>query len=138
MFESIQPLSISTFEEIMKYCSDTVTCNPLLIYGTVDLKTFFDERNAKYMCVDSDLNTETLRTLDVRESPGAFRLMLATTMHGMRGVDYRSKAIRMDLLVTTSFENEREAMQGLCRVGRFGDDCKRFKLESVPLIDKRR
>ena len=29
---------------------------------------------------------------------------------GMRGVDYRSKGIRVDLLITKSFENEREAL----------------------------
>ena len=31
-------------------------------------------------------------------------------MMGMRGVDYRSRGIRIDLLITKSFENQREAL----------------------------
>ena len=81
-----------------------------MVFGTADLKKFFDEKNVNYTSVDSNVDTDKLRKLDVRESPGSFKLMFATTMHGMRGVDYRSKAIRIDLLVTASFENEREAM----------------------------
>jgi hypothetical protein len=58
---------------------------------------------------------------------------VATDKFAMRGFDYRGNMVT--LILAKSFENEREAMQALNRVGRFGDDCKRILLESVPLLD---
>ena len=43
----------------------------------------------------------------------------------------------MTLVVAKSFENKREAIQGFCRVGRFGDNCTRISFKDVPLIDKK-
>jgi hypothetical protein len=54
----------------------------------------------------------------------------------MRGFDYRAESIGITLVVAKSFINEREAIQGLNRVGRFGDQCKRILLEQVDLVDR--
>jgi hypothetical protein len=54
----------------------------------------------------------------------------------MRGFDYRAESVGITLVVAKSFVNEREAIQGLNRVGRFGDQCKRIMFESVDLISK--
>ena len=59
-------------------------------------------------------------------------------MFGMRGVDYRATQFGLNLLIAAPFENSREAMQGLCRVGRFGDRCERYILKGVELIDEER
>jgi hypothetical protein len=50
-------------------------------------------------------------------------------------LDYRSKNGSIALVIAKSFAFDREAIQGLNRVGRFGDQCKRIMLASVPLID---
>jgi hypothetical protein len=47
-------------------------------------------------------------------------------MFGMRGLDYRSAAVPMHLIIAKSFDTERGALQGLNRVGRFGDRCVRI------------
>jgi hypothetical protein len=54
----------------------------------------------------------------------------------MRGVDYRSPTVGIALMITKSFPIEREAIQGLNRVGRFGDPYNRIILASVSLICK--
>jgi hypothetical protein len=65
-----------------------------------------------------------------------YKLIIATDPFAMRGFDYRGKDIGITLLLAKSFAFEREAIQGLNRVGRFGDQCKRIMLASVPLIDE--
>lgn len=54
----------------------------------------------------------------------------------MRGIDYRSFGNAMFLVVAKQFPSTREALQGLARVGRFGDECRRIKFADVgDLVD---
>lgn len=56
----------------------------------------------------------------------------------MRGIDYRSERVVMYLVIAQSFSCTREALQGVARVGRFGDPCKKVRFSDVPeLVDKR-
>jgi hypothetical protein len=57
-------------------------------------------------------------------------------MFGMRGLDYRSTTVPMHLIIAKSFETERGALQGLNRVGRFGDRCTRVRFTDTSLINK--
>jgi hypothetical protein len=54
----------------------------------------------------------------------------------MRGLDYRAPLRGITLIVAASFENRREASQGLHRVGRFSDLCDRYLVHGVPLVDE--
>ena len=87
---------------------------------------------------DKDLiDDEFLRTLDNRDGPEGLHALLVVVVgsFGMRGLDYRSQK-GITLILAASFANQRQAMQGLNRVGRFGDHCERIALQDVPLIDK--
>ena len=42
------------------------------------------------------------------------------------------------LVVGKSFDNVREAAQGLVRVGRLDDPCRRIAIEGIPLVDPMR
>ena len=53
----------------------------------------------------------------------------------MRGINYRAPSYGITLIVAKSFENAREADQGLKRVGRQDDPCDRILLKNVPLIN---
>ena len=55
----------------------------------------------------------------------------------MRGLDYRSESTTLYLVIAQSFDCTREALQGMARVGRFGDPCKRIKFSDVELVDKK-
>ena len=52
----------------------------------------------------------------------------------MRGFDYRSK-VGIDLIICKSFSTERAMVQGLGRVGRNGDLCRRFSTVPYPPVD---
>jgi len=65
-------------------------------------------------------------------------VVVAETQFGMRGIDYRCQKTEITLVIAQAFENIREAMQGLSRVGRFGDSCKRVRFADVSLIDSRK
>ena len=55
----------------------------------------------------------------------------------MRGIDYRSAGASLTLIIAKPFENQREAVQGFNRVGRFGDTCCRVRFSEVQLVDKK-
>lgn len=66
---------------------------------------------------------------------GSYLLVVTTNAKlGMRGMDYRAPLNGITLIVAASFENYREAVQGLCRVGRYSDPCERICIESIPLV----
>jgi hypothetical protein len=50
-----------------------------------------------------------------------YKLIIATDPFAIRGFDYRVKDIGITLVLAKSFAFDREAIQGLNRVGRFGD-----------------
>lgn len=65
------------------------------------------------------------------------QVLLVTKEELMRGFDYRCvEAKRIALLIDKQFPNARLLRQGLGRVGRYGEACKRFhSAEIVNLID---
>lgn len=82
------------------------------------------------------ISDEFLRTLDDHTNPDGTRTLIVTSSSfGMRGFDYRSSK-GIALVIAASFTNQRQASQGLNRVGRFGDPCKRVIAKGVELIDK--
>jgi hypothetical protein len=83
-----------------------------------------------------NINDEYLRTLDNRAVPdGPHALIVAPDSFGMRGFDYRAKTKGITLIIAAPFSNQRQALQGLNRVGRFGDPCKRYIAKDTLLID---
>jgi hypothetical protein len=52
----------------------------------------------------------------------------------MRGIDYRSRTNVLHLVVAQKFSSTREALQGVARVGRFGDPCKKIKFSDCQNI----
>jgi hypothetical protein len=77
-----------------------------------------------------------LRNLDQRADNGKYNLLIATDHFAMRGLDYRAPILGVTLILAASFANKREALQGLKRVGRFGDPSVVVSIEDIPLIDK--
>jgi hypothetical protein len=54
----------------------------------------------------------------------------------MRGLDYRSERTTLYLMIAQGFDCTREALQGMARVGRFGDQCKRIIFSDVELVNR--
>jgi len=56
----------------------------------------------------------------------------------MRGYDYRAPTKGITLIIGASFNNYRELYQGLSRVGRYNDYCKRYKVDGIPIVDEKK
>jgi len=83
--------------------------------------------------VDESIDPLLLRQLD--QTP--YKLLVSLTQFGMRGIDYRSKSNPLFLVVAQQFSCVREALQGVARVGRFGDPCRRIKFaDCKELVDQ--
>ena len=55
----------------------------------------------------------------------------------MRGVDLRAPVKGVTLVIAKSFRCQRNADQGLMRVGRYGDPARRFCWEGIELVDNK-
>jgi hypothetical protein len=86
--------------------------------------------------MEQSVDPEVLRQLDEKVN-GSHRVVISQDQFAMRGIDYRSTNATMTLVIAKSFENQREAIQGFNRVGRFGDACCRVRFSDTPLVDKK-
>ena len=77
--------------------------------------------------------------LEIRDkTSGFFPLLVADSPDiAMRGLDYRAPTHGLLLLISKSFSHRRQASQALYRVGRHGDSFSRYRVDNVPLIDKK-
>jgi len=89
---------------------------------------------AEYVNVDTDASS--LRNLDERLPVGTFRILLCSSEERMRGVDYRGNEKGLTLVIDCGFSTRRDALQGQCRVGRFGEKSERFITHDTQLIDE--
>lgn len=86
------------------------------------------------MLINEDADPQILRELD--KIP--YKIVFSVDEFGMRGIDYRSRTNVLHLVVAQQFSCTREALQGVARVGRFGDPCKKIKFSDCQnLVDKR-
>ena len=84
--------------------------------------------------VDETTDPMMLRQLD--RAP--YKLLVASDSFAMRGIDYRSKTNPLFLVVAQQFPCTREALQGVARVGRFGDPCRKIKFaDCLQLVNQR-
>ena len=107
----------------------------MLLFCDFALKDFIKHVGLSFIDTDEGIDTKALKSLETRETDSLFKLVLTTCESAMRGVDYRAKGVPIALIVAKSFSNKRELIQGLCRVGRFGDACERYMLKGVQLYD---
>ena len=54
----------------------------------------------------------------------------------MRAIDYRAPNLGIMLIIAKPFDHYRQAQQGLGRVGRNNDPCKRLILNEVKLVNE--
>jgi hypothetical protein len=106
-----------------------------LVYASLDLAEGLRVLSKEFVTVDETTDPLMLRQLD--KAP--YKLLIATDSFAMRGIDYRSKCNTMFLVVARQFPCTREALQGVARVGRFDDPCKRIKFaDCQELVDPKR
>ena len=107
----------ATIEAKVSYIQSLVANGPVLVYGTIELKEALEVAITDLIVVDPQVDYLMLRKLD--QPP--YKVLFADTQFGMRGIDYRCERVSMHLVIAQSFNCTREAIQGVARVGRFGD-----------------
>jgi hypothetical protein len=123
----------SSTEDKAKFIASLVVNGPVLVYGTVELRDALATVSVEPVTIDPSTDYSMLRKLD--QVP--YMVLFADTRFGMRGIDYRSERVPLQQVIEKSFDCTREALQGVARVGRFGDPCKRIIFEGVVLVDKK-
>ena len=69
------------------------------------------------------------------DANGNYPIVIVADEAMMRGVDYRSDAKGLLLVINKTFTTNRDAEQGLARVGRFGDVSYRVLVKGIELVD---
>jgi hypothetical protein len=109
-------------EMIINLVREQLLKSPVLLYCTEELKSKIATELAHYF-MDAEtehIKEDLLRSMDTI-SLNPYQLVIATDPFAMRGFDYRAKTTGLALVLAKSFRYEREAIQGLNRVGRNGD-----------------
>lgn len=135
----IQTLPLSPDADLIQHILEVLTEYAVLLYCSLEFQRLLKDDNIPFILIQDgeDIDDEFLRTLENRSSTDGFHTLIVTcTSFGMRGFDYRSPMKGITLIIAASFEHQRQATQGLNRVGRFSDPCRRMILKDIPLIDK--
>ena len=84
-----------------------------------------------------NLKPAQLATLHLNvDNKGNYPIVIVADEAMMRGVDYRSDGKGLLLVINKTFTTNRDAEQGLARVGRFGDHGCRVLVKGIELVDK--
>ena len=79
--------------------------------------------------LDSKINCKEIKTLRALKKQ---QLFIITDLSLVRGVDYRSAdGLGIDLLIAHSLPTTRELKQLLGRIGRYGEPCSRYHVNSL-------
>ena len=85
----------------------------------------------------ANLQPAKLATLHLHvDNIGNYPIVIVADEAMMRGVDYRSDGKGLLLVINKTFTTNRDAEQGLARVGRFGDVSLRVLVKGIELVDK--
>lgn len=120
--------------DVTDFLQRTLPLQPVLVYCSEAESEALAKGN-KCATDDEILDEEILGNLE-RKTENKYPLLIATKAELMRAIDYRAPNLGIALVLCKPFSNEREAQQGLGRVGRNGDPYQRVLLKDVPLIDE--
>lgn len=132
---SFRGVDVSNTMDLCRELNRYLRKAPVLVYCTeLDVKTIgHDVKPAQEIKTRRDFRV--LTQLDITDHMGRHELILATTEEEMRGVNLRAPMKGVKLVIAKPFSCQRNADQGLMRVGRYGDPCERLICSYVDLVD---
>ena len=123
----------TTLEQKVEVVQSLLKQGSVLAYAPLDFCEKLQASFPDLVVVDETIDPLLLRQLG--QAP--YKLLVSLDQFGMRGLDYRSKSNPLFLVVAQQFSCVREALQGVSRVGRFGDPCRRIKFaDCQELVDQ--
>ncbi len=131
-----EEIQLDSMADALAYIQKQLHNQPVLLYCHKQDLDLISAQNLKFTRLDYFEDYNHLRRLDHRTESGQYEFLISTHADTMRGSDLRAKLTGMTLVITKSFHSERDAQQGLGRVGRFGDAAFRVKIKDVDLFNK--
>lgn len=116
----------------------TITTQPVLVFCDQEKKIEMESALLNPRQIDEEHDFEALRSLHLKQNGSStYQLLLACNPRTMRGSDFRSPAIGIALIIAKKFQSKADLQQGLGRVGRYKDPCKRFAVgkNEIDLVD---
>lgn len=131
-----QPLPNLSNDQFVEHVREISKEQAVLIYTDVTEQTSLLEKLPWSEKVSAETDAASLRELDMMKTDQHYRVLVASDVGTMRGVDLRAPTRGLVLVIRKGFASERDKMQALTRVGRQGDKCERFISRGLSLIDK--
>ena len=103
----------------MSFIKRKVQDRAVLLYCEEDIVMDLKNSNANFMQVDKNTDPLALKQLDVRDQESNHKLLVITGECIMRGTDFRAQSKGICLILAKGFSTQRDADQGLMRVGRY-------------------
>ena len=91
----------------------------VLLYCEDDIAMDLKNSNFNFLQVDKTTDPLALKQLDDRDSESNHKLLVVTDECIMRGTDFRAQSKGICLILAKGFSSQRDADQGLMRVGRY-------------------
>ena len=92
---------------------------PVLLYCEDDIVMDLKNSNVNFLQVEKTTDPLALQQLDVKDLESNHKLLVVTDECIMRGTDFRAQSKGICLILAKGFSTQRDADQGLMRVGRY-------------------
>ena len=86
--------------------------------------------------VTQDTDPESLRGCDTCSSTAKFTVFVVTDRLVVRGTDFRAPMTGITEIIDIGLESDREALQALSRVGRYGERFEHLITSCTSLVDE--
>ena len=108
---------------------------PVLVFCSEEALASMWEKIPEMIEIKEIETHSDLERVEVKDEFGNCKVFVACAEMNMRGLDFRAPKLGMTLIVNKGFSSKRDMYQGMNRVGRFGDKCKRVKLGKFSVVD---
>jgi len=124
-------------EELAAHLEQLVEDTFVLIFTTEATATVILSNIPGAVMVTQDTDADSLRRGDTRMPACQFSVFVVTDRSVMIGTDFKAPTTGMTLILDRGLESEREALQALSRVGRYGERCVRMITSRASLVDEK-
>ena len=128
-------LPVACDQDLVELVKQFIEDKPVLVITSEDAAAVIVNSIAGTVHVTQDTDPDSLRSCDTCPPSGKFTVFIVTDRLVVIGTDFRAPTTGMTQVLDRGLESDREAMQALSRVGRYGERCERMITSRTELID---
>lgn len=122
---------LELIEQLNALCID----RPVLIFTNAAGASAIVNKIISAVSVTQNTDPDSLRRCNVKTAPAQYSVFVVTDRLVMIGTDFRAPTTGMTLVIDSGLESNREAIQALSRVGRYGERFERIITSRTTLVD---